>query len=165
MICKMPYFDQTWPDLSSNFKLEPLMSNWVLFDLSWREEHNGEKIVALDLIGQKLVKKNVSTKNWCFASVNFDLWSLNRWHEVKLETTSQIGRFIAHLLFFPLVAIYHSLGSRAAQLEPCLFDRKVRKFCNDDVIWAWIPDPLFWTFWPPCRFFWKFQTKKYKNIN
>ena len=33
----------------------------------------------------------------------------------------------------PLVAIYHSLDSREAQLKPCTFDREVQNFCNDDV--------------------------------
>ena len=45
--------DLFWPDLTSdlwsNFDLD-LRSNWVSFDPSWREEHNGGKIVALDLI-------------------------------------------------------------------------------------------------------------------
>ena len=37
-------------------------------------------------------------------SVNFDLWSLNGCPEVKYETALQIVRFIAHLLFFFLLA-------------------------------------------------------------
>ena len=32
----------TWPDLRSNFDLD-LRSNWVSFDPSWREVHNGAK--------------------------------------------------------------------------------------------------------------------------
>ena len=63
--------------------------------------------------------------------------SLNSSPEIKYDTTIRIGRFVAHLLFLPLVAIYHSLGSRAAQLEPCTFDLKVRNICNHDVIWPW----------------------------
>ena len=68
------------------------------------------------------------------------LWPLEpkplTWGQIS-ETTLQIGRFIAHLLLLPLVAICHSFGSREAQLEPCTFDRRVRTFCNDYVIWPW----------------------------
>ena len=136
-------YDLLWPDLTSdlrsNFDLDFLRSNWLSVALPRREEHNGSKIDALGPIGQKLLKKNIYAKNGCLTSVNFDLSRLNRWPEVKSETTKQIGRFVAHLLLLPLVAIYHSFGSRAAQLEPCTFDRKVRKFCNDDVIIKYWP--------------------------
>ena len=130
----------TWPELWPSVKLWPwpFKVNLVSFDLSWWEEHNGGKIVALDVIGKKLLKKNICARNWCMTSVNFDLWSLNRWPWVKYEAAFQIGCFVAHLpVFFPLVVIYHSLGSRAAQLKPCTFDRKVRTFCNDYFIWSW----------------------------
>ena len=93
----------SWPDLWPKVKLWPwpLRSNWVSFNLSRREEHNGSKIDALDLIGQKLLKKkNICAKNWCLTSVNFDLWSLNRWPEVKYEATILIDRSIVHLLVF-----------------------------------------------------------------
>ena len=33
----------------SHFDLDLLRSTWVSFDLSGREEHNGDKIVSLDL--------------------------------------------------------------------------------------------------------------------
>ena len=72
----------------------------IPFDLSRQEEHDGDQIVALALIGQKLKKKMDCTNNWCLISVNFDLWNLDGWPEVKSETTVQIGRFIAHVLLF-----------------------------------------------------------------
>ena len=50
-------YDLLSPDLTSDlmpkFDLDSLRSNWVSFDPSQQEEHNGEKIVALDLIGKK----------------------------------------------------------------------------------------------------------------
>ena len=49
MISNTTYFDLT-SDLRSNFDLD-LRSNWLSFDLSRREEHNGSKIGALDPIG------------------------------------------------------------------------------------------------------------------
>ena len=63
MICNITYFALT-PDLWSNFDFDLLRSNWILFDLSQREEHNGSKIDAPDPIGQKLLKRNICAKNW-----------------------------------------------------------------------------------------------------
>ena len=57
---------------------------------------------------------------------------------IDLRSNSRTHAIPAVLLrifsFLPLVAICHSLGSRVAQLEPCTFDRKVRKLYNDDVM-------------------------------
>ena len=86
MTYNMTHFDLT-SDLGSNFELDFLRSNWVSFDFPRRYKHNGGKIVALDLIAKKLLKKILCAKNWCLTSVNFDLWSLNEWPEVKSETT------------------------------------------------------------------------------
>ena len=127
----------TWPDLWPLVKLWPWLFKVtldIIRSVLTRGAHRWQN-VALGLIVQKLLQKNIYAKNWWLTSVNFDLWSLSRWPEVKSKTTSQIRRFIAQLLIFPLVAIYHSLGSRAAQLEPCTFDEKMRTFCDDDVIW------------------------------
>ena len=49
--------DLLFPDLWSNFDLDLLRSNWVSFDPSRREKHNGGKIVALGLVVGKLLQK------------------------------------------------------------------------------------------------------------
>ena len=59
-------------DLTSNFDLNLLRSTWVSFDPS-REKHNGDKIVALAPIHNKIVKENICAKIWCLTLVTFDL--------------------------------------------------------------------------------------------
>ena len=125
--------DLLWPDLTSdlwsNFDLDFLKSNWVLSDLPRREEQNGSEIDALDPLGQKLFNTHICAINWCLTSVNFDLWSLNRWPEViNLRLYCRLAVLLRIFSFLPLVAIYHSLGSRAAQLGPALLTGKCENF-------------------------------------
>ena len=106
--------DLLWPDLisdlRSNFELDILRSNWKSFDLSWLEEHNGNKIAALGPIDQKLVKTNVCAENWCLTSVNFDLWSLNGWSEIKIGFHNRDRSFhwasadVCRLLLFVVIS-------------------------------------------------------------
>ena len=61
MICNMTYFNLTFV-LRSNFDLDFLRANWVSFDPSRREEHDGSNIDALDPIGQTILKKTFVLK-------------------------------------------------------------------------------------------------------
>ena len=78
------------------------------------------KIVAPGLIGQKLVKNPFCAKNWCLTSVKFDLWSLRGRPEVKSETTSQIGRFTAHLMLLPLAICLSNWAPERLNWSPAL---------------------------------------------
>ena len=46
-------------ELRSNFDRDFLRSNWTSFDLSRREEHNGDNIVALGLIGSEVSEEKL----------------------------------------------------------------------------------------------------------
>ena len=50
----------SWPDLDlrSNFDLDLSRSSGICFESSWREKHDGVKIISVSLLVQKLFTKN-----------------------------------------------------------------------------------------------------------
>ena len=67
-----------WLDLRSNCDIDLSRSNYTWFDASWRDKHDGIKIVALPLKLKILSSKNRFGKFW-----NFDPWWPQFWPEPK----------------------------------------------------------------------------------
>ena len=123
-------------DLRSNFDLKLFRSTRTSLGLPWQEEHTGDKIVALGLMGEKLMRTWLCL-NWCLTSLNFEL----RTGDIKQVTLGQIWHDVPDTQFHcASLAFCHcrclGLGSGAIQLKLCTFDRKVWKMVSADVIWS-----------------------------
>ena len=71
-------------DLRSNFDTDLSRSEYILFDAAWREEYDGVNIFQY-LVYFKSYWQNTFRK-YLVSLIFDDLWSLNRWPEVKSES-------------------------------------------------------------------------------